>query len=88
MNSESLFHTQCYQNRVNVCPQKLNFLVWHKDQGEAPSKFQETTLLTKKKQQNRVQKHFPRGGKMLATSYPGWHLPPPCHPMAMGLLMT
>ena len=69
------------------CPEELNFLVCHKDQGGAQSKFQETSpLLQRKNSKIEKQKHFPRGGKMLAPSYPGVAFVSPCHPMATGLV--
>ena len=43
------------------------------------------SFATKKKQQNRLQTHFLRGGKTLAPSYPGVAFATPCHLMATGL---
>ena len=70
-----------------MCVQKkLSFLVCHKDQGGAQSKYQEISpLLLKKKQQNRLQEHFPKGGKKLAPCYPRVAVVTPGHPMDTGL---
>ena len=43
------------------------------------------SIATKKKQENKLQKGFPRIGKKLASSHPGVAFAIPCHPMATGL---
>ena len=86
--SESLFQPLCYQNQMdNVCPEKSELSSMSqksgvRDQGGAQSQFQEISpLLRKKKQQSRLQKHFPGGGKNLAPCYPGVAGATPCHPV-------
>ena len=84
-----MFHTLCYQNQVNECPEKLNLLLCHKDQGGAQSKFQEIfriSFATRKKKQNRLQKVFPGVAKSWPPYYPGVALATPCHPIATGLM--
>ena len=81
--SVNLFYTLCYQNQVNVRPEKLNFLVCHKDQGGAQSNFQETSLLTRKNRKIEGKNIFPGVAKRWCPLSRGGS----CHPMATGLLL-
>ena len=73
-----------------MCPEKTELSSMSersgvRDQGGVQSKFQDISPLLQKKQRNRLQKHFLKGGKRLAPSYPGVAFATPCHPMAKGL---
>ena len=66
--------------KVKVCPEKLNFLVCHKDQVWAQSRFHETSPLLKR-QSNKIDciKIFQRVAKSWSPAIQGWPLPPHGH---------
>ena len=78
MKSESLFHTLCYQTQMgNVYPEKANLSCMPQRSRWSSIKVTgDLSVATKKKQQNGLQNHFPRGGKSWHPDTQGWHLPP------------
>ena len=61
-----------------MCRKRKKFLVRHKDPRLGSIKISDLSLATKRKEQNKLQKHFPRGEKKLASCYPGSPCPETC----------
>ena len=81
--SKSLCHTLYYQNQMdNLFPETALSGMSQRSGCSSIKISGDLSFATKKIQQNRLQKHFLRSGKKLASSYPAVAFATPCHPMA------
>ena len=73
-----------------MCAQKkLNFLVYHKNEGKAQSIFQEISpLLQRKISKIDCKNNFSGVAESWRPTIQGWHLLPPSRPMATALCIA